>query len=277
MKTTAIRTWTAIGLSVLTTVAFNTMAGGDACCSANLRADKTYTGTVASIAPKEQVIKMTGFFGEKRFELGKDCAYTVLDKNAGIRNLRSGQRVMLTYEDVNGVRVVKRVTEIPRRYEGTVKSVDLKEHTLSLRMNGVNREFAFKDDCLVMMRNHRTAKLTELKPGDRVKVRYETPEGNLCAREIAQLSDTFHGELTAIDVGERTVKAKATLESKRFNVASDCEVVIPGKDYAHLRDLKPGDKVKFNYDEVNGVNVVSRITRVEQIPTEPVTARYDRD
>ena len=92
---------------------------------------------------------------------------------------------------------------------------------------------------------------------------YETPGGKLTAREIAQTSIVFTGTLTAIDLGEKTLKARAVFDTKKFNVADNCAIVINGKTDGQLSDLKPDDKLVFSYDEINGVNVVNRIAPAE--------------
>ena len=91
------------------------------------------------------------------------------------------------------------------------------------------------------------------------------------ARQIAQTSATFNGSLTAIDLNDRTVKAKHAFGTKKFNLADNCAIIVNGKSDGKLRDLKPGDDLAFSYDVVNGVNVVTRIATVDT-PVEAVTA-----
>ena len=60
------------------------------------------------------------------------------------------------------------------------------------------------------------------------------------------------------------MKAKASFNTKKFNVGDDCAVVINGKPDGKLTDLRPGESLMFSYDEVNGVNVVNRIAPAER-------------
>jgi len=48
-------------------------------------------------------------------------------------------------------------------------------------------------------------------------------------------------------------------DTKTFNLADNCAIVIDGKTDGQLSDLKPDDKLVFSYDEINGVNVANRI------------------
>jgi hypothetical protein len=90
-------------------------------------------------------------------------------------------------------------------------------------------------------------------------ITYEVPDGKATARQIAQTSETFRGDLTAIDLDQKTMKAKAMFTAKKFNIGDDCVVVINGKPNGKLTDLKPGESLTFSYYNINGVNVVDRI------------------
>ena len=67
---------------------------------------------------------------------------------------------------------------------------------------------------------------------------YEVPNGKPTAREIAQTSETFTGDLTAIDLDQKTMKAKTMFATKKFNVGDDCAIVINGKPDGKLTDLQ---------------------------------------
>ena len=54
---------------------------------------------------------------------------------------------------------------------------------------------------------------------------------------------------------------------KKFTLADGCQIVVPGKDDAQLKDLELGQKYKFTYEAVNGVNIAERIA-----PTKEATA-----
>ena len=110
------------------------------------------------------------------------------------------------------------------------------------------------------------------KSVDRVTVTYETPGDKNVAREIVQGSETFTGEVTAIDLNDRTVKAKAMFGAKQFNLGDNCAIVINGKMGGELNALKLGDRLEFNYNDVNGVNVANRIATAPQ-PLETTSAQ----
>lgn len=260
----------AVCVSALT-LAFQTSAAEQAA-----RPDRTYTGTVTSVNPNERMLHVQGLMTSKDFNLGDACAFVTMDKSSGaINDLRPGEKITVNYQDAHGVLVADRVQQEPMTYEGTVKSIEPAAHTLTLRLRAENKTFTLPDDCKVVLRNDHSGTLADIQPGNHVTVTYETPNDQRIARQIAQTSEKFIGTVTAIDLNEKTLKAKATFETKKFNLADNCVIVLNGKLDGQLSDLKPHEKLVFNYDEVNGINVVNRIgpvpekTETVSVPVSP--------
>jgi Cu/Ag efflux protein CusF len=275
MKTTKSQGWMAVCVAVLT-MAAAFRASADQTAAA--RPEKSYTGTVVSVDPKEHTLTTKGFVLSKEFNLGAACTYTSLDNSVGtINDLRPGEKVAVSYQDANGVLVADSIAQQPMRYEGMVKAIDPTAHTLTLHVRGMDKTFQIADGCNVMLRDEKSGTLADIQIGNHVTVTYETPDSKPTARQIAQTSIEFTGTLTAIDLGEKTLKAKSLFDSKKFNVADNCAIVINGKLDGQLSDLKPNDKLVFSYDEINGVNVVNRIATTESQPssvaaTSPMTS-----
>ena len=262
MKTIALRAWAVVCLSALTaTVAYRTSADDASANATAAKPDKTYTGTIVSIDPKEHMLDVRGFlFSSKKFNLGDTCAYTIVGQDTGaVGDLRPGQKVMVGYQNAHGVLVADRVTQQPMRDEGMVKAIDPATQTLTLHLGVMDKKFQLPADCDVTLRGDRAGTVADIQPGNHVLITYEVPNGKPTARQIAQTSETFTGDLTAIDLDQKTMKAKAMFATKKFNVGDDCAVVINGKPGGKLTDLRPGESLRFSYDNVNGVNVVNRI------------------
>ena len=256
MKTNVLRTWTAVCVSALTMTAALESLADDQAASPH----KSYTGTIMSVDGKEHTLGLKGTFLSKTFNLGDNCAYELVDKNTGApSDLRLGQRVKVTYQESHGVRVADRVVQQPLRYVGTVKTFDPIQRTMTLHGNGTDRTFQLAGDCRVVLRDYKSGALADIQPGNYVTVTYETPNEKPTAMKIAQTSETFTGSLTAIDLDQKTLKAKALFATKKFNVGDNCAIVMNGKINGQLAELKPNDKLVFSYDEINGVNVVNRI------------------
>lgn len=265
MKIIKSNVWIAVCAAAFTTTAVIRASADQPPTAA--RPEKNYTGIVVSVDPQEHALNAKGFVFNKKFNLGTDCTYALPDNKTGtISDVRPGEKVEISYQNANGVLVADRVEQQPMRYEGIVQAIDPAAHTLTLRIHGMDKKFQIANDCNVMLRDDKSGALGDIQTGNHVTVNYETPDGTLTARKIAQTSIEFTGMLTAIDLGEKTLKARAAFDSKEFNVADNCAIVINGKPDGQLSDLKPNDKLVFSYDEINGVNVVNRIAPVEVQP-----------
>ena len=267
MNTTARCVWTAVCVSALmTTTAFRASADEGAAPAAVKQALQLeqHTGIADSVDAKERRLVLRNVMFTKTFTLGDSCTCSFLSPDAkGIDSLRPGQKLTVGYQSLNGVRVAQSVKQIPMRYEGTVRAIDLKAHKMTLNTGAVNREMQLGSDCTVVLRGDKAGKLGDIEPGHHVLVMYDTPHGKLVARQIAQTSDTFEGSLTAIDLNEGTLRAESAFNSKKFNTAKNCTFVINGKTDGRMRDLKPGDKLVLSFDTVDGVNIVNRVATVE--------------
>jgi mannose-6-phosphate isomerase-like protein (cupin superfamily) len=262
MKTTGTKNWTAVCVATLT--AAGTLQALADQAATTVRPEKNYTGTVASVDPKEHTLDVKGFVFSKKINLGDTCAYVLLDNNSStVNDLRPGEKVRVRYQDAGGVLVADRVEQEPMRYEGMVTAVDPEKHTLTVHVRGMDKTFQIAEGCGIMLRNDKSGMLADIQVGNHVTVTYETPHDTLTARQIAQTSAMFTGTLTAIDLDERTVKAKTLFGTKKFNLTDNCAIVINGKTGGQLSDLRPNDKLVFSYDEINGINVVNRIAPTE--------------
>jgi len=260
MKTTRSKIWMAVCTSFFTAAAmFPVRADGPA--TDTVKNEKSYTGTVVSVDPKEHVLSVKGWaMMNKAFNAGDTCSVSQLDRNkATLNDVRAGEKVRVSYQDAHGVLIASRVEQEPIRFEGMVKAIDNDKHTLTLHQTALDKQVQFPADCKIVLRDGRSGTLADLKAGSHVTVTYETPGNTPTARQIAQTSIPYTGTLTAIDLNDKTVKAKAMFATKKFNLADNCTIVINGRTDGKLDDLKPNDKLSFSYDEIDGVNVVNRI------------------
>lgn len=262
MKTTRMNNWLAASAVVLLAAAGPRVLADQPDTAATAKPEiSKCTGTVDAVDPNEHVLSIKGWLLRRSFNLGASCTYTLLDKPAGTAaDLRPGEKVVVSYQNAHGVLIASRVEQQPMQYEGAVKTIDAEKHLLTLQ-NG--KQLSIADGCKIVLRDQKPGTFADLRPGNHVTVTYETPAGKPVARQIAQTSVDFTGTLTAIDLGEKTLKAKSFFDTKKFSVADNCVVVMNGKTGGRLSDLRPAEKFVFSYDEINGVNVVNRIAPAE--------------
>jgi len=262
MKSSPMNIRAAVCLASLTLMTAATATADPPTPAAMAQPEKCYTGLVTTVDPAERSVSVRRPWRifHLHFSLGEHCAYAMLDKNPGtINDLRPGEEVRVSCRDAYGVLIADRIEQQPMRCEGRVAAIDPDKHTLSLHRPGLDKQMLLASGCLVVLRGDKPGTFAEVKPGDHVTVTYELPDNVPTARAIAQTSIRFSGSLTAVDLAERTVKAKSTFESKTFHLADHCAIAVNGKTDGQLADLKPEDKLVFSYDEINGVNVVNRI------------------
>ncbi len=225
--------------------------------------EKTFTGNVMAVDLSQQTMKVrSSWLIGKTFSLGAACAYALLDGAADApASLHPGQKICVIYQSVDGVLVADRVMQQRLRFSGWVQAVDRKSHTLTVQPGGftLTRKFQFSDASRVTLLGDRPGMLADIQPGNHVSLTYEEPPGTATVQNIAQTSATFTGELTAIDLDAKTVRAKTSLASRNFELGKHCVIDLDGKGSGRLSDLRPDEKLVFTYDDINGVNVVNRI------------------
>jgi len=111
----------------------------------------------------------------------------------------------------------------------------------------------------VTLLGDRTGTFADIQPGNHVSLTYEEPPGVATVQNIAQTSATFTGELTAIDLDAKTVRAKTSFADRSFELGNHCVIDLDGKGGGRLSDLRPDEKLVFTYDDINGVNVANHI------------------
>jgi Cu/Ag efflux protein CusF len=274
MKTNSLQHWT---VAVLAVLAMSVVLASADEPAAAVEKPKNYTGMIEAVNASERSVTVQGTVFSKQFNLGDTCAYAFVNQNNGSMNdLRPGQKITVSYQDVRGVLVADRIEQEPMRFEGVVKAVNAEKRTLMLNRRALDKEFMIAEGCKVMLLDDKVGALTDVQIGQHVTVLFETPKDVPTAREIVQTSEHYTGEITAIDLNERTVKAKTMFGSKRFTLADDCVIVRNGTTDGQIRDLNLGDKLAFSYDQVNGVNVVNRIAPSDE-PMEGATAQGGSD
>lgn len=263
MKMKTIVTWFAGILSAATVAAAAGTVGSDQTAASPAK-EKEFKGKVDYVDDREHTLTVRGILEHRTFDLGNNCAIARWDNTAGnIDDLRPGQKVIVGYRDVDGVMAADRVEQVAMRHTGIVKVMEPESRRLVLRIWERDNTFVLAADCKVVLHDKDDAAPADIKPGDHVTVVYETPYGGDVVRQIAQTSVRFTGSVVAIDLPHRLVSADGLFGVKQFNLADNCSIVMDGRINASMTSLRPGARLTFSYDEVNGVNVANRIAPAE--------------
>ncbi len=232
--------------------------------------EKTWFGTVGAVNTQDNTLTVKRGWFTKTFSIGEHCAVAAIDKKeAALSDLSPGERVLVRYQNAEGVLVADRIVERALRYEGTVQAMDQKAATVTMEQAPLYRPFhapamfRIASDCGVRLWDGREGTVAEVRPGDRILVIYQLPGGSPVAYRIRDKSATFVGTVEAIDLSDRTVKARELLGEKKFELGNNCQIVRPDEKAGHLKDLMLGQKYQFTYEAVNGVNVLDRIAPMQ--------------
>ena len=223
------------------------------------KAEKTWTGTLSAVSAEAHSVAGKGFLSTKVFNVGDHCAVSALDKNqASLADLHPGDRVEIRYRNEQGVLVAYGIAVKPLSYRGLVRAVDKNARVVTMQ-GAAQKKFQVATDCKVTLWNGNKGTLDDLKPGDELTVTYQSPGGLPVACRIQGHSLTFVGTIEAVDLADRTVRAKEFLGKKNFHLGSGCRISDGTRDDLSLKDLALDGKYTFTYVDVDGVAVVDHI------------------
>lgn len=270
MKTKSIRNLIALGAVIALLPAASTVRADAALnpqpetkeqtASAKPAADiQEYTGTISAVDAEERMVKVDKYFWDKSFNLAENCTYSVgMDREAVLDNLRPDMEVVVTYQDRDGVLVATHIAQRQYHQTGYIKSATPVTHEIVLDRVAMAKKFKVNDNTQFTIHKNE-AKLDDLKPGQKVTITYTHEGDQYIVQQVVDTSETFSGSVLAIDVATNTLKVKSLLTTHKFNLADGCKIVLNGNTTGKLRDLRIGQKVSINYEEVKGIMVAARI------------------
>jgi Cu/Ag efflux protein CusF len=222
--------------------------------------NRSFTGTVKRLDDKERTLVVDSFFLTRSFTAGNHCRVELEDKpNSALKDLRPGHRVQVQYQTKDGVNVAARISQENASFTGHVTSLDPAGKTFKVKQGVSTKAFALGDGCKITVRDEKGHAFGDLKLGHKVTVRYASSVPQNVAFTITQSSLDFTGTIEAIDAGAGTLKARQMVGGKTFKMGEDCPILVEGRTGAKLRDLRIGDKINFQYEDVDGVLVANRI------------------
>ncbi len=232
---------------------------------------REYTGILKAVDAEDHTVKVEKIFWNKTFNIADSCTFAIgLDKAAGLEKLEPNMEVVVRYQEADGVLIASHIAQRWHAYTGYVKSVAVGPKEVTLEKMGLAKKFKLAEGTRLLVHDKEIT-LKELKPGQRVTIDYTKLDDLLWAHKVVDPTDTMTGSLEAIDVASNTVKVKSLMSSRKFNLGDGCKVMVNDAE-GKLKDLRIGQKVTIDYEEVRGVLVAARIELNRDSSAESVVA-----
>jgi len=148
---------------------------------------------------------------------------------------------------------------------GTLTAIHTQDHTITVRRMLMDKTFHLGQHCAVSALDKKDAVVSDLRPGEKVEIRYQNVEGILVADQIAEKALRYDGAVQAVDQKAGTVTMQeAPLyvpfhAPQMFRLAAGCEIVLPDRHDGTLAALQPGDRISVIYELPGGAPVAYRI------------------
>jgi Cu/Ag efflux protein CusF len=224
--------------------------------AANLR---EYTGTISAVDAADRTVKVDKYFWDKTFNLAENCTFAVgVNQEASLESLRPDMEVVVNYQEADGVLVATHIAQRWYTHTGYIRTATPLNHEIVMDRMGMARKFKVNDSTQYIIHKDE-AKLGDLKPGQKVTITYTRQDDVWLTQKVVDKSETFTGTVEAIDAGANTLKVKNMLTTHKFNLGDGCKIVLDSDTSGRLRDLRIGQKVTIDYEEVKGVMVAARI------------------
>ncbi|MCD6051805.1 MAG: hypothetical protein K0Q55_3214 [Verrucomicrobia bacterium] len=220
---------------------------------------REHTGTITIVDAAERTVKVDKFLLNKTFNLAADCSFAVgLDKPATLDQLKPSMEVVVRYEESDGVFIATRISQRWYTQVGYVKTATPANHEIVLDRVGTARKFKVNDSTRLTIHNDK-ARLSDYKTGQKVTITYTKQDDLWLAHKVEDTSERFVGTVEAIDAEANTMKVKNLLTTKKFNLGDGCKIVFNNDTSGKLRNVRLGEKVTVNYEDMKGVLVAGRI------------------
>lgn len=158
-------------------------------------------------------------------------------------------------------------------YTGTVTAVDTKEHMLSVKKWAVlNKKFNLGDGCAYTFVENGAGTISNLRPGQRVRVGYKDAHGVLVAESVSQQPMRYEGMVKAIDLTQHTLLLHVHGLDKTIQIANDCDVLLRDEKSGVLGDIQAGNYVTVTYEVPEGTPTARQIAQTSATFSGSLTA-----
>ncbi len=147
-----------------------------------------------------------------------------------------------------------------KSYTGTVVSVNPNGGTLKVKGPLMfSKDFNLGQNCAYALWNEPAGTDADLRPGEKVRVRYQDANGVLVADRVQQEPMTEQGMVKTIDPATHTLTLRCGLRDKTVQVPDNCPVKLAGDKSGMVADVQPGYYVTVTYELPNDKAVAKEI------------------
>ncbi len=160
-----------------------------------------------------------------------------------------------------------------KSYTGMVTSIDPQEHELSVKKwMFLNKKFNLGDGCAYTLVDKGTGAIGDLRPGQKVTVRYQDAHGVLVADSVAQQPMRYEGTVKAIDPIGHTLSLHRHGVDKTLQIANGCKILLHNGKLGVLGDIQAGDYLTVTYEDPNEIPTARQIAQTSETFTGSLTA-----
>jgi Cu/Ag efflux protein CusF len=146
-------------------------------------------------------------------------------------------------------------------YSGKIVFVNPAERVLIAESFWSTRTFSLAENCQVAFEDKPAATMADLRPGQKLEIRYENLHGVLIAHSIQQRNQLYRGRIQAMDPGNRTIEIKHGSASRTFTLPEDLAVELRDGASGKVEDLKTGQTVEVVYETPENRREARRIAQ----------------
>ena len=160
-----------------------------------------------------------------------------------------------------------------RTYNGRIMSVDAQNRTVTVKSWMLSKkEFNLGDNCAYEMVDNRNGTVTDLRPGEKVIVRYQIANGVRIIDRVSQEPVRFTGTVAEIDPTNHTLMLHKPGLDKPMELSGNCRVILKNERTGEISNIRPGDHVTVTYETPDGVPTAREIAQTSAEFTGKLTA-----
>jgi Cu/Ag efflux protein CusF len=142
---------------------------------------------------------------------------------------------------------------------GTISHVNATEKLVTTESFWATKTYSLADNCTVALEDKPEATVADLRPGQKVRVRYLNTHGVLIAHGIHQENQVYRGRVETVDPATKSVGIKRGAAVRKFSLPENYKVLLKDNKSGTLADLKVGQMVNVVYESLDDEYFARRI------------------